>query len=890
MTPLPTQIVSCPTCAGNGVTTNPQGTLSCLQCGGTGMWLETESGQKLTFGIPAIESPHHAKDYPYLTWLRYGATGISLLTLVGSTGYLLVHNPLNFSGFFWQQGLPNGLFAVSGLASAWLVPLIHRNQTSDKSLHNLTDDLASLPSGSGLDLGAYANERVKEIFALSAQTAEAAHTTVVDETVLLIALLDQPRIRGVIARLELSITQMAADLKAWLPEPSTNLVPSVTFTPGVRQRLYAAFQEASTHEFPYIDLEDILLTYASSDGPYKDFLKNYGLDYKELYAVTRWYAADQERTRQWAFWKERGRSRPKGFMNRAWTALPTRFLDQFSVDITRIAATGNLPAATVRKTEIDQILQVLGRTQKNNVLLVGEPGVGKSVMVGAIALRMIEENVPEILKDKRLVSMDMAALLGNEGGAEHNIQKVIDEVAQAGNVILAIPDIHVLVGTSGGALDAATLLSNALNRGYLQVITTATYADYHRYIESNPTFASLLEIVEIKEVSVEQAIEILEEEAPQIEARQDVWLTYPAIETAATLAKRYFPDRALPDSAIGLLDEAASSVHLAKHNWVLKEDVQILIEKKTNIPIRNAEATEAATLLNLEADLHKRVIGQNEAVSAVANALRRARAGLQDTTRPISSFLFVGPTGVGKTETAKALAALYFGKEDAMIRLDMSEYQDSTAIYRLIGAPAGSSQYSEGGTLTTAVRERPFSLILLDEIEKAYPDVLDLFLQMLDDGRLTENTGRLVHFTNTIIIATSNAGSSEILSLLQDGLPVGELPKRVIRMLQDHFKPEFLNRFDAVIPFHPLDQSEIEQVVGLMLNQLSKKMLAQGYTLTFDPEAVTKIAQTGFDQLYGARPLRRFIQDKVEGMLAQQMISGTLKPGQALRITAEMIQ
>lgn len=878
----------CPTCTGFGVTTSDQGAITCMTCAGNGMWLQDDRGKRIAFTLPAIESTSSSNDLPYRKWLLYGSTGVSVGLSILSFGYLLTQHNFSLPQALWNPGAANITFGTAGLATFLLLPHLNRKETSQSSLEDLPQLLADATEA--IDIRLFLNSKVIELFQHSAKVAESLHQPVVDETVLLITLLQQPRITGIIARMETSTDALIEYLSSTLPEPSLSKVSSVTFTPGVRQRIFAGLGEAISHDFPYLELEDLLLAYAGDQGgTYQEILNQEGITYKELYAVSRWYAGDQERARQWAFWLERGRSRPKGFMNKAWTALPTPFLDQYSQDITRLAANGHVPTVSVRQQEIQQILGVLGRTQKNNTLLVGEPGVGKNAIVGAIALRMIEENVPEILKDKRLVSMDMSALLSAGGSAEENMQTVIDEVNQAGNVILVIPDLHVLIGTSSGALDAAALLANALNRGYLQVLSTATYSDYHRYIESNPTFAALLEVIEIKEVSLTQAIEILEEEAPQIEGRQHVFLTYPAIESAAVLAKKYFPDRVLPDSAISLLDEAASATVLSGQKWVQKEDVEIMVEKKTNIPVRSADEKEATLLMNLEENLHKRIVGQEEAVQAVALSLRRARAGLQDGKRPISSFLFVGPTGVGKTETAKALAATYFGSEQAMVRLDMSEYQDNTSIYRLIGAPAGSGS-NDPGTLTTAVREHPFSLILLDELEKAHPDVLNLFLQLLDDGRLTESSGRTVYFTNCIIIATSNAGSSEIIQLLQQGIPVDQLPKQVLRLLQSYFKPEFLNRFDAIIPFHALKPAEIEEIVHLMLKQVIDKMASQQYTLSFTDEAVSKIAKLGFDPIYGARPLRRLIQDKIEGLLAGYIIGGTIKPGETLQITAEMIQ
>ncbi|MEI6477382.1 MAG: AAA family ATPase [bacterium] len=880
----------CQTCQGAGVQAGHGAAFTCPTCTGVGSWLQTGDGKRLQFDFSAVETSHASEALTAKHWIRLGIYAASFGFVFLSFILLIIEHGASLTEIFWSRGIAEAIFGIAGLASMWSITSIKAVQTSRLPLMQLEEDLQALPAGSTVSLNHYSNERIELLLRDAAAVAAELHTPLVNDTVFLITLLRQQRIRGMFSRMEKGYTELSDELKKTLPEATTNLISSATYAPEVRQRLFEGLGQALDHQFPYVEVEDVLLSYLARPEGFADIFKAFELTYDEFYAVSRWFAADQERARKWAFWLEKGRTRPKGFMNRAWTALPTPFLDQYSTDLTRLAGHGAVASVSVRDAEIQKMLEVLGRTQKNSLLMLGEPGVGKNTLLGALALHMIEEDVPEILKDKRLISMDSAALLDKGANSEQNMQAILDEVGQAGNVILAIPDIQVLVGTSDNALDAASLLSSALNQGKLQVITTATYADYHRYVESNAQLAAILETVEIKEVSVEQAITILEEEAPSIEAKQQVFLTYPAIATAAEMAKKYFPEKMLPESAIGLIDEAASAVRLAKGSWVSKDDVLDTVEKKTNIPVREADDQEATRLLNLEDSLHMRVIGQLEAIHAVANAIRRSRAGLHQGERPIATFLFVGPTGVGKTETAKALAAIYYGKEEAMIRLDMSEYQDSSSIYRLIGAPqASASEHTEGGSLTQPVRENPFSLILLDELEKASPEVLNVFLQLLDDGRLTENTGRTVHFNNTIIIATSNAGSTELAQLLQKGLSVDELPKQVRALLQSHFRPEFLNRFDAIVPFHPLTQSEIEQVVTLMLKEVTEKMAEQKYIIEFDPATVTKIAQTGFDPLYGARPLRRLIQDKVEGKLAEMILQRQIQPEVPLRITPEMV-
>lgn len=878
----------CPTCTGYGVLTSADGTIiSCTTCNGVGLSAKVGS-TTLSFGLPALLNPVSSSTHRLQHVLRISLSVITFAVTVASA-VIIVLNSHQALDLIWAHDYWHTLFGLSGLTSMWALSHWNQRQTSKQSLHDLEKNLVTNPAE--LNLLEYANPRVKQLFEQAAYAAQQLHTPAVDEAVLLLTLLEQPRISMMLARMEIPPLDFADTLRKQVSKRGTDKIGLVSFVPEVRRRLFMATQEALRNDFPYLDIEDILLAYATDPGVFAPLFKDYNLGKEEVYATTRWYAAEQERKRQWAFWLERGRSRPKGFMNRAWTALPTPFLDQYSLDITTQAANGALGGTSVRIMEITRVFEVLGSTKQNSVILVGEPGVGKTTLLNSLALRMVEENVPEIIKDKRLVQLDLTSLLAKGDKAEESVQKIIEEVSQAGNVILAVPDVQALVGGTEGGLDAAGVFANALNQGYLQVITTATHSDYHRYVESNSALASHLTVIELKPLSPEQALAVLEEEAATLEHRQHVFLTHPAMEAAAKLAAQYIPDQMLPASALTLLDEAASAVANQKERWVQREDVEKAIEKRTNIPVQAANTAEADKLLHLEDELHTRVVGQAEAITAVSEALRRARAGLRNPNRPVSSFLFVGPTGVGKTETAKAVADIYYGKGQPMLRLDMSEYQDAKSIYKLIGATAADSDsYTEGGTLTQPIREHPFTLILLDEIEKADSQVLNLFLQLLDDARLTENTGRTVSFTNCIIIATSNAGSADIVQMLQQGMQPQQLHDSVLGLLQKHFKPEFLNRFDAIIPFHQLRPQEVVQIVGIMLKEVIAKAKEQNIDLSFTPEAVQKLADIGYDPTYGARPLRRAIQDKAEGLLSKLILGGQIGAGQSLQITAEMLQ
>ena len=874
----------CSECAGRGlVAAGEHGSISYPRCGGAGIGLRNEQNTLYQFSVPLYIRPASASEALIRRVTRYTLAGGVLFLFLGTTLYDVTAEQ-SLTSFFWNRGILHVLMGISGLASMYALTQFQHHQTS---LHSL--DTLPQQSESPVNLLEYSNPRLLALLHAAAQTARERHCEEVTDDILLVTLLNQPRIQTILSRLELPLDEMLTTVDALVAPGHNTSVSRAILSQKVRERLCQAFIISEASHFPYIDIEDILLAYTKDPAEHASFFTQYGITTDALYAVSRWYAEDQDRSRHWAFWRERGRSRPQGYMNRAWTALPTPLLDSYSEDITRSVGLGEISPALAHKAQIDRTLEILASPAQNSAILLGEPGVGKSTILNGIAVRMIEESVPEVLKDKRLVKLDAVRLLNADSDGTI-MQAVLDEVIQAGNVILAIPNLQVLAA-SGDAMNAATLLANALNAGQIHVISSATYADYHRYIEQNPNLSTQVSIIEIPPANTEQTLQILEEETPSIEAKFNVYLTLHALREAVTLAEQYIPDIAAPSGALALIGDAASAVQQSGKRWVRKEDVQHAIEKRTNIPIRTATGSERDTFLNLEAELHKRVIGQNQAITSIATALRRSRAGLTNKSRPMASFLFVGPTGVGKTETAKAVANLIFGEKGHFIRLDMSEYQDPTSVYRLIGAPSDApGQRTEGGELTQAVREHPYSLILLDELEKADSHVLDIFLQLLDDGRLTENTGRTIHFQNCLVVATSNAGSAEIMKLINEGITPENLPKQILSLLQRAFKPEFLNRFDAIVPFQQLTRDEILQVVHLMLQEVITKTATQGLTITFEDAAVQRIAELGYDPLFGARPLRRVIQDKVEGMLATKLLENTLNRSETLQITAEMIQ
>ena len=653
---------------------------------------------------------------------------------------------------------------------------------------------------------------------------------------------------------------------------------------------------------------------------------------------------------------------PKGKARGSYNQTPT--LNQYGTDLTKKATEGKLDPVIGRKDEIQRVIQILSRRTKNNPCLIGEPGVGKTAVAEGLAERIIAEDVPEMLKNKRVVSLDIASMIAGakyRGDFEERIKKCLEEVKKAGDVILFIDEVHTIVGAGSaeGAVDAANILKPLLARGEVQVIGATTLNEYRKYIEKDSALERRFSPVTVGEPTNEETIEILKGIRDRYEAHHNVKITDEAIKAAVELSTRYINDRFLPDKAIDLVDEAASRVKMRtytqpdtlkkleeeisamnkekddaikvqdfekaaglrdkinvekeklqkeKEKWESKntksvttlteEDIAEVVASWTGVPVKKLTQTENEKLRNLEQTLHQRVIGQNEAVDAVAKAIRRGRVGLKDPNRPIGSFLFLGPTGVGKTELSKALAESLFGNEDAMIRIDMSEYMEGHSVSKLIGSPPGYVGFDEGGQLTEKIRRKPYSVILFDEIEKAHPDVMNMLLQILDDGRLTDAQGRTVNFKNTVIIMTSNIGARLITDKTTLGFSAKDkkdesqkeyetIKKDVMGELKKQFRPEFINRIDEIIVFHKLNDEDIKQIIDIMLNQVTKRMEEKGYRLEIDNSVKELIAKKGVDTDYGARPLKRAIQNILEDKIAEEILDGNIKPNKKAVIKAE---
>ena len=738
---------------------------------------------------------------------------------------------------------------------------------------------------------------------------------------------------------------------------SVGTPPLFDLTPRAKKLLEQSIMESRRLGQSYVSVEHFWLAILrEGDGVAANVLRQLGVDFDKAREELLIQLRNQPYGSMGGGEPERGgAASQKGKQD-------TPTLSQYCRDLTQAAQQNELDPVIGRDKEIQRIIQILSRRTKNNPVLIGEPGVGKSAVAEGLAQRIAQGNIPELLRDKRVLSLDMGALIAGSkyrGEFEERLKNVMEEIRKAGNIILFIDEIHNLVGAgkAEGSMDAANILKPALARGELQCVGATTLDEYRKNIEKDAALERRFQPVVVGEPTQEEAFEILKGLRDRYEAHHKVRITDEALHAAVTLSDRYIADRFLPDKAVDLMDEAASRVRIqsftappdvkeqeqrleavqiekreaiahqdyekaaglrdqeralqkeisekravwesqknAAKDVVTEEDIAQIVASWTGIPVEKMTESEAERLLHLEDVLHQRVIGQEEAVSAVSRAIRRARAGLKDPKRPIGSFIFLGPTGVGKTELCRALGEAMFGDEDSVIRIDMSEYMEKHTTSRLVGSPPGYVGYEEGGQLTEAVRRKPYSVVLLDEVEKAHPDVFNILLQILEDGRLTDNTGRVVSFKNTIIVMTSNAGAHNIeskrslgfgSSAMTDARSYETMKDMVMKEVKELFRPEFINRVDELIVFHPLEEADIQKIARLFLKQLEKRLEERNIRLRYDDEVVAYLAQEGFDAKFGARPLRRVIQRLVEDTLSEELIAGAIALGDTVQLRME---
>jgi len=657
----------------------------------------------------------------------------------------------------------------------------------------------------------------------------------------------------------------------------------IALTPRAKRVLELAYTEAKELGHPYVGTEHLLLALLrEGEGVAVKALEEEGVDlFRARSAVNAILAPEKQQK----------------------TKSSTPTLDQFSRDLTQLAREGKLDPVIGRENEIKRVVNILCRRTKNNPALIGEPGVGKTAIVEGLAQRIISGQVPEPLHNKRVVSLDMAAIVAGtkyRGEFEERMRRIINEIRrQQGEIVLFVDEFYNIVhaGAAEGAIDAASIFKPALARGELQCIGAATFDDYRKYIEKDAALERRFQPVQVSEPTLEETKAILRGIRYRYEEHHKVEITDESVEAATELADKYIMGRFLPDKAIDLMDEAAAKVRLEEgreSKIVTPEDVAQIVSMWTGIPVTRLAQTEAEKFLHIEEAIHRRIVNQEEAVRAVAEALRRSRAGLKDRRKPIGSFLFLGPTGVGKTELARALAEYLFGTEEALIKLDMSEYMEKYAVSRMVGAPPGYVGYEEGGQLTEKVRRHPYCVVLFDEIEKAHPDVFSILLQIMDDGRLTDAQGRQVDFRHSIVILTSNLATSSVIARPfgfrlegEEIIPYEEMKKQLMAEVKKNFRPEFLNRLDEIIIFHSLKPEHIKRIVDLMIAKISLEIKSKKLDLVLTESARDFLAREGFDPTYGARPLRRTIQHLVENPLSEKILEGEFQEGDTVIIDCE---
>jgi ATP-dependent Clp protease ATP-binding subunit ClpC len=779
-----------------------------------------------------------------------------------------------------------------------------------------------------VDVTQFFSDATRELLQRAAQTAVEWGSLDLDSDHLLYAALQDDVVRHVLREIDADPEAIAAEIEEEADKAQrTDVSPSLS--PDAKAALLAAYEESRELESSYVGPEHVLLALARDDESQAgQLLQRFGVSHTKLRGAVI-------------------RGVEPGGGPRETTKTPT--LDQYGRDLTEMAREGKLDPVIGRADEIEQTIEILSRRTKNNPALIGDPGVGKTAIVEGIAQRIVNDEVPETLTDRRVVQLDLAGMVAGSkyrGEFEERLKKVIDEITEnEGQIILFVDELHTLVGAGAaeGAMDAGNMLKPALARGEMHVIGATTLDEYRKDVEGDPALERRFQPVFVREPTVDETIEILHGLKDRYEAFHRVRISDEAIVAAAELSDRYVRDRFLPDKAIDLIDQAGARVRLRMKTKdddtrsleedlrrlarerdqattaedydrageikgqidsrrgdlddkqkrrqrapeVTAEDIAEVVSRATGIPVSQLTTEERQRLLQLEQELHGRIVGQDEAVRAVAEAVRRSRAGLADPRKPIGSFLFLGPTGVGKTELARTLADALFGSEDLMVRFDMSEFQERHTVSRLVGAPPGYVGYDEAGQLTEQVRRRPYSVLLFDEIEKAHPDVFNILLQILDDGRLTDAQGRTVDFKNTVVIMTSNLGADRIQEHARSGEPFEELQQDLMDILRRSFRPEFINRIDEIIVFRALTEEQLVDITHLLLDRLTRRLRAQHVEVEFSDDAVSLLARQGYDPEFGARPLGRTIQRLVENPLSNMVLNGDTEPGDKVRVDAD---
>lgn len=898
------QFITCPDCNGSGKNKNYQ---TCTNCGGLALVAYFQNrffywGVNLTRAIIKLDYLKRAV-HLFLNLVAYTIGIIGLATLAWwiwqSSGALADLEAFSFWRvkswlilIFWISLIAD-MFVIYRLSEEEALkhklekPKYSKDLYSEISLPNNWNELKKVKAKYKIEISKGFSYEAMKIVEDAFTLADQAKHSQTDIIHLFFSLLKNNEAAAVFYRLNVDSAKLIEKIKNQLlsiqPEEK-----NTEMSHSLKEVLLESYIEAMRVGQKKVLPMNFILPSLARDKNISEILYELEIDADKIKNVIQWFVINQRLIDNYKLYKKMARYKPASAMNRAYTAVATPVLNHFVYDLTIAAKWARLEFCVGREQEVKAIWQAIESGQRG-IILVGPVGVGKNTIIGQIAQLMTEEDVPQILKDKRLVELDTSRILSGAtpSQAQQRLLVIIDEINRAGNIILYINNIENLMGiTSGGeeSLDLSEILASAIERKELTCFASAIEENFIKFIENKPLGNALFKII-IEEPNYNQAIQMIESKIGYFEANYKVYFSYNSIAKAVELTNRYLHDKYLPAKAIDILESVAAKVSKEKgiNSIISEEDIAEIISQITKIPVTKISENESENLLNLEKRMHQRMVDQIEAVDMVAASLRRARTELRESKRPIANFLFLGPTGVGKTELAKTVAEVYFGNENYMIRLDMSEYQHKESIEKMIGAPDGTLGY-----LTEAVRKKPFSLILLDEFEKADPNILNLFLQVMDDGRLTDGQGRTIDFTNSIIIATSNIGAVYIQEQIMAKTQLDQIKDKLINeQINKVIRPELINRFDGIIVFKPLNEDDVANITKIMLNKIKNMLEVKGIGLKFEDLGVKKLANLGFDPKFGARPLRRLLQDKIENEIANKILSGEIKRRDTIIIDAE---
>lgn len=893
----PLVFIACPECGATGRLKNQP----CARCAGIGSGA-FQADHFLFFRLPLSRALIRLRKVKAIA----DQTINVLIAIIGAAGLCALGwwfyeqgSLVNFFTYWSPTVLPelafwrarNGLlllFWLSALADAYLIYRLSRARDENHVIERVAYQSAAAPLSSqdwddindlkgskkintadGLD--SLARRVVEESFLLAERLK---HARVQPLHLFASALLLSNETAALFSRLGIAEQKIVEGVERLLGRLTAN-VGRLAFAPETLQAVIEAYAHAALAGRSKITTLELLLPAVSRDELLSELLYDLEADKVKLTNAIAWFQVSDQLVENYRLYRKMARFKPSSTMDRAYTALATPLLNRFSQDWTLAAKWGRVDLCVGRDDELRRLFDAIESGQ-TGLILVGPTGVGKSTIIGGLASRMVLEDVPQRLQDKRLIELDVARLIGGStpAEAEEKLLGVIAETSRARNIILFIKNIEKIMGISSGgeeSLNLGSVLADAVSRRLIYCFATASDEDYAKYIENTPLGEAMFK-VEVGEPDLNRAILMIESKISSLESRYGVYFSYNALAEVVNLTAKYIHDRYLPAKAIDVLEAVAVSVSRRDDRTVDREAIAAVITERTHIPVTKLTESESQNLLNLEDRIHERMIGQEEAVNVVASSLRRARVELRESKRPIANFLFLGPTGVGKTELAKTVAEVYFGREDYMIRLDMSEYQNEDSVNKMIGSPEGVLGY-----LTEAVRKMPFSLILLDEIEKAHPDILNLFLQVMDDGRLTDGQGRTIDFTNSIVIATSNVGSALIQEKVREGIALETIKEQLLEQeLVKAMRPELINRFDGVIIFRPLEESDVVAIARLMIKKIGKMVESKGFGFEISEAAIIELAHLGFQPEYGARPLRRLLQSRLEDAIATKLLEGDI--------------